>query len=96
MPRYWYGPVDVDESDIVNKEGTNLEVTRLKNKKIAKVKTTGGKFTDVSTLVLFEYEEGFVADHSTAKLVGTARLRQLRIVKSKLLSVCMRHNNDRR
>ena len=87
MPRYWYGPVDIDESDLVNEESTNREVTRLKNKKITKVKTTGSQYTNASTLVLFEYEDGFVADHSTAILVGTARLRQLRVLKSELF--CM-------
>lgn len=95
MPRYWYGPVDVDESDIVNEESTNREVTRLKNRKITKVKTTGSQYSNSSTLVLFEYEDGFVADHSTAILVGTARLRQLRVLKREL-SVCKQHNNDRR
>ena len=82
MPRYWYGPVDIDDSDLVNEESTNREVTRLKNKKITKVKTTGSQYTKASTLVLFEYEDGFVADHSTAILVGTARLRQLRVLRS--------------
>ena len=82
MPRYWYGPVDIDESDLVNEESTNHEVTRLKNKKITKEKTTGSQYTNAPTLVLFEYEDGFVADHSTAILVGTARLRQLRVLRS--------------
>lgn len=82
MPRYWYGPVDVDDSNIVNEESTKREVTRVKNKKITKVKTTGSQYTNASTLVLFQYEDGFVADHSTAMLVGTARLRQLRVLKS--------------
>ena len=82
MPRYWYGPVDVADSDIVKEEGTNHEVTRMKNKKVAKVKTTGSKYSGASTLVLFEYDDGFVVDHSTAVLVGTARLRQLRVFKS--------------
>lgn len=82
MPRYWYGPVDIDESDLVHEESTNREVTRQKNKKITKVKTTDSQYTNASTLVLFEYEDGFVADHNTAILVGTARLRQLRVLKS--------------
>ena len=87
MPRYWYGPIDVDDSDLVNEESTSHETTRMKNKKVAKVKTTGSKYSDASTLVLFEYENGFVADHSTALLVGTARLRQLRVVRSECQSI---------
>lgn len=87
MPRYWYGPVDVDDKDLVNADATNHEVTRTKNKKVTKVKQTGSQYSDVSTMVLFAYDNGFVADHSTAILVGTPRLRQLRVVKREWLFV---------
>ena len=83
MPRFWYGPVAIDNTDIVNEEATNRETVKTKNKKVVKTKTTGSQYDNGSALVLFDYEDGFVADHSTAFLIGTPRLRQLRVHKSK-------------
>ena len=87
MPRYWYGPVAIDNKDIVNEEATNSDTKRTKHKKVVSTKTTGSKYNDGSSLVLFSYEGKFVADHSTAYLIGTPRLRQLRIQKSKSVLV---------
>ena len=79
MPRYWYGPYAANVKVVVREESTRVEVTREKNKKVKKTKTTASNLE--AGLNVHGYEKGFVADHSTARLVGTARLRQLRIVK---------------
>ena len=80
MPRYWYGPFAIDEEDLVKEEITSQEVVREKNKKVRKTKITVAN-VEAGFKVLFEYDKGFVADRSTAFLVGTARLRQLRMKK---------------
>lgn len=80
MPRFWYGPFAIDEEVLVKQETTTEEVTKEKNKKVKKTKITVSN-VEVGFNVLYTYDAGFVADHSTAALVGTARLRQLRIIK---------------
>jgi len=82
MPRYWYGPFAIDEEDLVKEEITSQEVVREKNKKVRKTKITVAN-VEAGFKVLFEYDKGFVADRITAFLVGTARLRQLRMKKGK-------------
>ena len=82
MPRFWYGPFAMDEDDleILNKESSKEEVDKQKSKKVKKTKIVVSNI-ETGFNVLYGYNEGFVADHSTAMLVGTARLRQLRIQK---------------
>ncbi|XP_022801964.1 uncharacterized protein LOC111339550, partial [Stylophora pistillata] len=82
-PRFWYGPIAIEEKDITNEEATNSDTKRTKHKKVVMTTTTGSKYDVGSSSVLFSYEGKFVADHSTAYLIGTPRLRQLRIQKNK-------------
>ena len=86
MPRVWYGPTDFSDSDRLEEEVTKSNVIiRMKRKKVTKTKTTIGN-VHFENEVLFNYEKGFVADHTTAILVGTPRLRQLRVRKGLSLS----------
>lgn len=80
MPRYWYGPFAINDELLVKEETTTEEVTREKHKKVKKTRTSVSNL-EIGFNVLYEYDKGFVADRSTALLVGTARLRQLRIIK---------------
>ena len=82
MPRFWYGPFAIDEKDLdlLNAESTKEDVEKQKNKKTKKLKTVVSNM-ETGFNVLYGYNQGFVADHSTAKVVGSARLRQLRIQK---------------
>ena len=88
MPRFWYGPFAMDEDDleILNKESSKEVVDKQKSKKVKKTKIVVSNI-ETGFNVLYAYNEGFVADHSTATLVGTARLRQLRIQKGVWLFV---------
>ena len=72
--------MDEDDLEILNKESSKEEVDKQKSKKVKKTKIVVSNI-ETGFNVLYGYNEGFVADHSTAMLVGTARLRQLRIQK---------------
>ncbi|XP_048576191.1 uncharacterized protein LOC5508455 [Nematostella vectensis] len=81
-PRYWYGPVvDVNETFIegqeIRKARTILRVKRKNSKQWTTV--TGNYVKDPS--VLYVYTDGFTADRETAYMVGSPRLRQLRVKK---------------
>ena len=80
MPGYWYGPFAINDELLVKEETTTEEVTREKHKKVKKTRTSVSN-VEIGFNVLYKYDKGFVADRSTAVLVGTARLRQLRIIK---------------
>lgn len=83
MPRYWYGPFAIDDENLLKEETTTEEVKREKNKKVKKKKSTISNIEE-GFEVLHYYDDRFVADHGTAVLVGTARLRQLRVIKGML------------
>ena len=85
MPRYWYGPFAIDDEALVKEETTTEELKREKHKKVKKTKTSVSNI-EAGFEVLHNYDDVFVADHGTAILVGTARLRQLRVIKGMMRS----------
>ncbi|KAK3737773.1 hypothetical protein QZH41_012212 [Actinostola sp. cb2023] len=83
-PRYWYGPLEkFNESDIesVGFE-MNTEVLWMKERNASnRWQITNGNYAKNPT-VLYKYPQGFVADHATGVLVGSPRIRQLRVKKN--------------
>ena len=82
IPKYWYGPVTK-----FNQSGL-LDIEIRKNRRIFRIRKTSGKKSFVATgsyveptSTMFEYNNGYVADHETSWLVGSPRIRQLRIRK---------------
>jgi hypothetical protein len=63
------------------------KMIKLKNNKgSSKWRSVKGNYID-NPSVVFQYKKNFVADHESAYLVGSPRLRQLRIKKSEFKNV---------
>lgn len=81
-PRYWYGPVvQFNQEELLGLEvRKSRTVIRLKKKKGKKWRTVMGNYVK-DFEVLHAYKEGYIADRETTYLVGSPRLRILRIKK---------------
>lgn len=84
-PQYWYGPVvrfnrSSVETEQIQKQRKVIKLRNFRSR--AKWRTVTGNYID-NPSVVYQYKENFVADHETAYLVGSPRLRQLRIKRGR-------------
>ena len=85
LPNFWYGPVtNFNESGVLGTQvRKNRKIFRVRKSNIKKAFLGTGSYVEPFEM-MFEYNNGYVADHETAWLVGSPRLRQLRIRKGNI------------